>query len=689
MNPQKKRLDSWEDIGIDEYKFQPNRRNIRVSCPSCERRTKLRNQNFWVYGDAHTFGECKSSSCEYSCGFYVYSGSFSYPEPHQYAPIRDEDKQWEDIRWAKRLGLAQRGLTRADLNAAGVFPTPYNWQEKEGEGIDFAIAYPLFDEMGKCVNVAYRPPQDRKHLRMRFHKGGELIFYNLNCLKDFVGNDKEIPYICITEGYEDCLSCVKAGLKYSLSVPNGVTYNKDNPTPPTMKYLVRNLDLIKRAKVIYIFTDNDGAGEFLAGELARRIGIAKCRRVKTPYLELRGKKVKDANDILQWSVLQRTERADWQMLGLSIIGNILTGNREEGKCYTENFPLQGIADAQTDNDRVLAMLEEEEDRGLRISIGNEKYPTDDILRFNTSRMGAIYGRPNTAKTDIWINFAVRLAYLHGWKFAIYCPETGKSAKLKAHICEVMLGKKISKNPFLGDKATPLEVNMALAFFDEHFLIIDEKKVEGESITLNKFMELGKEYVELHGVNCLVCDPFNAVEGAYGSESGMASNVVLQRDLKRVQDFKREYNCSVWFVIHPSKAGLQNAKGSLTSFDSAYFSSVWEAKLDWILVVNRLVDSGVGRPGIYGDDIQLIVAKNKEPLEGKALAQTTISYSHVTGQTGIEYDYTMGAGGINYRAGSFKRVISIEQVEAYNAPDIYEHFKDRENTFPQIDDDCPF
>ena len=57
--------------------------------------------------------------------------------------------------------------------------------------------------------------------------------------------------------------------------------------------------------VFHAFTDNDGAGEFLAGELARRIGIAKCRRVKTPYLELRGKKVKDANDILQWSVLQR------------------------------------------------------------------------------------------------------------------------------------------------------------------------------------------------------------------------------------------------------------------------------------------------------------------------------------------------------------------------------------------------
>ncbi len=129
---------------------------------------------------------------------------------------------------------------------------------------------------GELVNIKYRG----KDKDMRLNKDSELIFYNLDAIKDS-------EEVVITEGEIDCLSLHEAGIFNVVSVPNGANSN--------FNYIDNSYDFLINKNKIIIAVDNDKAGLKLREELINRFGKEKCFVVDFPNGE---NYCKDSNDYL-------------------------------------------------------------------------------------------------------------------------------------------------------------------------------------------------------------------------------------------------------------------------------------------------------------------------------------------------------------------------------------------------------
>ena len=128
------------------------------------------------------------------------------------------------------------------------------------------IGFPYYSH-DLLVNVKYRT------LDKRFwqSKGAEKMLYGLN---DVLGNNE----IIIVEGELDKLALEEAGITNVVSVPDGAPARvKEGELPSAEEdtkysYLWNSRAWLDQAVRIVIATDNDGPGDALAEELARRLG---------------------------------------------------------------------------------------------------------------------------------------------------------------------------------------------------------------------------------------------------------------------------------------------------------------------------------------------------------------------------------------------------------------------------------
>jgi len=138
------------------------------------------------------------------------------------------------------------------------------------------IGFPYYSH-DLLVNVKYRT------LDKRFwqSKGAEKMLYGLN---DVLGNNE----IIIVEGELDKLALEEAGITNVVSVPDGAPARvKEGELPSAEEdtkysYLWNSRAWLDQAVRIVIATDNDGPGDALAEELARRLGRERCWRVRWP-----------------------------------------------------------------------------------------------------------------------------------------------------------------------------------------------------------------------------------------------------------------------------------------------------------------------------------------------------------------------------------------------------------------------
>jgi len=216
------------------------------------------------------------------------AGAFSitYKPPKEFTKPNPKLEPLEkaQIEWFASRGISEKTLERNrvqfERNAwiAGA-PTP-------------AIAFPYFRN-GELVNVKYRSIEKR----FTQVKGAEKILYGLD---DVVGATDVI----FVEGEIDKLSLEEAGFSNVVSVPDGAPRDvKEGALPDPeedtkFSYLWASRGLLDLAARVIIATDNDGPGNALAEELARRLGRERCWRVKWAGDDAPGGKRKDANDVL-------------------------------------------------------------------------------------------------------------------------------------------------------------------------------------------------------------------------------------------------------------------------------------------------------------------------------------------------------------------------------------------------------
>lgn len=596
---------SWQDVGV-----LPKNGKTKYCCPKCKERKpekNARNTDLYIHPDQMYF-RCYSPSCEWNTDCFINANKRDYKRPEP-KPI---NTHWDSF-WAQERAV--RGFKTSDMEERNICPSQFYW-----EAPHIGLRYPFYDIDGSLITYAYRPQS--KEMGFRFEKGSELAFYNLVAFKDF-SQDEEIPYVLITEGFDDAESFIKAGVTLTVSVPNGVSIGKEGKVNNDMSYLFRNLDIFDRAKVVYLAVDNDFAGDILREELARRIGKKKCRIVKYPKMS---KEIKDASDVLQLGMQQG------KLAGaLRVLAGVLSP--QEGTAYSVPYPVEGLADNQAANSEVWDIFDNGKLPGATIGL-----PIDEYFTWSKGRFIAVSGKYGSAKTDFICNVMIRLAVKHGWKFAVFMPETGTAGEIKQNLIQILIGKNIDRNAiskFRLEQPTKEEVEYALNIIDSHIFIIDENQFKG-GLTVPKFIEIGQELVRTHGVDCLVGDPFNAFQGAYGSSDSGTGADALNAVFTDIQRFCVDYTCSVLFAPHPSGKGYAGQK-DVTELIQLNYGAIWGNKLHGGILLARIEGTSTG----HGDDVSFMVRKVKKRVEGK-LGEGVMAYCWQSGRFGVPAAATSSA-----------------------------------------------
>lgn len=168
--------------------------------------------------------------------------------------------------------LRQRGLTQQTIEAYRV--------AADGEW----VLLPYLRD-GELVNIKRRSVRDKK--KMRQEKDAEPCLFGWDLI------DANAREITITEGEFDAMALHQVGIA-AVSVNAGAGNHQ---------WIESDWERLERFETIYLAYDSDEAGQKGAAEVARRLGMERCRIVTFPG-------VKDANDyLLTGAVTQDYTRA--------------------------------------------------------------------------------------------------------------------------------------------------------------------------------------------------------------------------------------------------------------------------------------------------------------------------------------------------------------------------------------------
>lgn len=358
----------------------------------------------------------------------------------------------------------------------------------------------------QLVNIKFRGPQKT----FKLAKDAELIFYNLDAIKG-------CNEVVIVEGEIDCLSMYEAGIFHAVSVPNGAA-----PGQQKLEYLDNCFQYFTDKLKVIIAVDNDGPGNNLKSELARRIGYEKCWQVKYP------EGCKDANEVLvkhgKETVKQMVESAtEWPIHGLITMDELYP---EVVDYYENGYP-----------------------QGFRAHIPE----FDQLLTFYPGQLTTITGIPGSGKSEFVDLLMTSLTRFHGWSWAICsfeCPPAVHVTKLAEKFTDRSFAFRKDQN----HRMTPKQLEYAIGMIDKYFHFINLSMIE---VTMDGLLKKAEELVLRKGINGLLFDPWNCIEHKYGEES--ETKYVLTC-LNKLINFLDKYKVHGFLVAHPTKLGKDKKTG---------------------------------------------------------------------------------------------------------------------------------
>jgi len=436
--------------------------------------------------------------------------------------------------------LAKRGISKQTADKLKLFASRkyFHRLERESE----CIGFPYFRD-GSLVSAKYRSIPDKDFTQ---ESGGAHDFFGLNLV------DPTKPLV-IVEGEIDCLSAIEAGIENVVSVPGGapqqVSAGKVSPAEDKKFAFVWNAnEILSKVPYVVLATDQDGPGQALTEELARRIGKDKCRVCKFDK--------KDLNEVLT-SETSLDPKEDVREIVRS----------------AAPYPISGLSDARVFENRLNDLFTKGSGSGF--STG---YPSlDKIYTVAPGQLTVVTGYPSSGKSNFVDQLMVNLAQSADWKFALCSFENPP----EIHIARLM--EIYSKKRFYSGhhQMTGQEKKEAFNFVQEHFLFIDTNGEEPS--TLQSILERAKSAVQRIGIRGLVIDPYNYIDLDRGtkSETEAISNMLTQ-----VRKFCMSNDVHTWFVAHPSKISRSGTDQPRPDGMSISGSMAWWAKTDCGLTVHR-------------------------------------------------------------------------------------------------------
>lgn len=494
------------------YSFEPgSKEGIRHLCPECSHTRKKSTDKCLVWDYPKNRGFCHNCNA----AFFEYRPH----EPKEY--IVPEWKNKTDltdkaVKYFESRMINQNTLTKMRIYSDNEF------MPQSGK-IDSVICFPYFFN-DKLINIKYRGP--KKSFKMV--SGAELIFYNIDCLK-------ETDSVIIVEGEIDALTFIQAGYDNTISVPNGANKN--------LEYLDNCIDLFTGINKIYIATDQDTKGIELKEELIRRFGAERCYIVSF-------KECKDANEYLQ-------------VYGDAIkdvIGN------------AKPVPVKGIIESDNIYSDIRNLYEEGIKRGFTINDND----IDELISWETGRLAIVTGVPGSGKSEFVDYLIAKLNIIHGWKAAYFTPENYPLKFHYAKLYEKLIGKKFSQNT-----NTEIEFDMAYDHIKENFFYI----LNEEDLTVKNVLDSAKILVKTRGIKILVIDPYNKLDHKYID----SETQYISRFLDQIIMFAKLNNVLVFLVAHPRKMSRVNGKLEVPSLYDINGSANFYNKTDYGITVHRKTD----------------------------------------------------------------------------------------------------
>ncbi len=582
-------ITDWEGV-FGHVPLQSGRKAVR--CPFCSDERKAKNQKkkpCYVWAEEERF---KCFNCDrYGYRTKVFTG-VKYERPQ---PLPNDLPPEKMLSPVVVQYFAERGISQLTLQKMNVRTTEYCFpqdvtEDESGKPIfkpTLAIVYP-YTYKGVLMFYKYRGMERQ----FAISKNPKLIFWNIDVLM------RETPptEVIITEGEPDALSWIECGEMNVLSVPNGASKRGN-----ALEYLGRTIEFFEVVETIYLATDNDEAGLALREDLARRLGKHRIKLMKYP------EGCKDSNDVLV-------------KYGKDALLDV--------KKKAEPYPIEGVA----------TLLDIEQQLDNLYQNGREPYHKaflsnlDEYITWSHgNQLTGVSARPNSAKSDFLFNILLRLSIIYDMKWLIFSPETGDTTDIIELLMQIMTGRVFMYNGRDGANATlgAEEYAYCKSIIHKYFLFLDFDDIG--VCTVETFLEKSEEAVKKYGVNGILADPYNHFSDGFSGdgEGGMALG--LSGKLTMLKSFCRRFNTHMILVPHPAK--LTGNEPMDNAYD-IFGATMWSNKLDNLVFLNRLYETGMPEKGI-GDDIDVRVRKIKKRHAGRRSEENAIklTYEIATGRVG--------------------------------------------------------
>lgn len=512
-------MKTWADFGIQ---VRGGSGNIKTTCPQCSQDRKKKSDPCLSVNVDEGVWNCWHCGWKGTLREVVAEKHYTLPKR---APVSDLPEKVRQF-FAGR-GISEQTLVRNRIGYGR------EWMPQFGKEVD-TIQFPFY-RGEELVNVKFRGPDKS----FKLVKDAAPVLFGLNDMAETT---------VIVEGEMDKLAMSEAGIQNCVSVPNGAPAPGSKSLEARFEFLRLDAEKIKSVREWVIAVDNDAAGFVLEQELARRIGMGKCRRVTWPA------GCKDANDVL-----------------------LQYGAKELRQCIAdaEPFPIQGEARVSSLATDVRRFYENGQERGK--STGWKAL--DEFYTVRPGELTVVTGIPGSGKSN-WLDaLMVNLAKLHGWQFALFSPENQPLADHTARIIEKWAEVPFSPGPSPRmDRST---VELGIEWVGNHFTWI----LPDEDWSIDKILEVAEGVVLRDGIKGLVIDPWNELESLRPTH--MSETEYISNSLRVIRQFGRRHGVHVWVVVHPAKL-YRDKDGNYpvpTLYDCSG-SSHWRNKADNGIVVWR-------------------------------------------------------------------------------------------------------
>lgn len=438
------------------------------------------------------------------------------------------------LKFFESRGISNNTLLRFGITESTEF-MPQTGQEEP------VICFNYYRE-GQLVNIKFRGPKKT----FKLEKGAELIFYNLDAVKDS-------STVYIVEGEMDALALYEADVYNVISVPNGAGAKNQNLT-----YLDNCIKSFENKEEIILITDNDEPGRALRYELARRLGFNRCRMVQFPS------GIKDANECLMKHGKDELKRVCTDLI---------------------EFPIEGVVSVFDMVDQVVDFYDNGYPHGYYVPLEGFKDNID--LQLMLGQFGAVTGIPGSGKSEFIDWLMVKMSIVHGWVWGIFSPENQPESIHATKLLEKFTGKSFAHRKDVSQRMTRDELSNGLYFLHQHFHFI---KVGEDSQTLEGVLDKVSDLILQKGIKGFLIDPWNKLEiGSAASET-----IAVNRALSKTSMFCKTKMVHGIIIAHPTKipkiAGTK--KYEVPTMYNISGSANWYNQIDWGGVVYRDRDEEV-------------------------------------------------------------------------------------------------